>query len=819
MSKPAVIAASLALFVSLSFIPQGGRSANVIVASAVPDLAVTVTDWSNINRTNEPVTAGIPVPTTAIGLPWALYDGAQQIPLQTTDLPGRKTPWVLLDFQSTISAGATKTYTLKQQTPTANPDQPVVITENANQITVSTGPIRTQLSKTSFNLFDTVWRDQNADGVFEAGETVVSPLADNLTITDTSIANGGTELEYSAVVQATDIEWEYQGPLRATLRIEGRYENPLSTLPNQTLLFFTTRLTWYAGQTQVKIDHLLRNSFAAKEHWAKLASAKLNAGTSTTTDRIAKSGDVLWSNRPAGTSLELIPPTLDISDEYDPYGTPPVERLQYNPPINIDANGGMIIGDQSYHGATIHIDFAAALSGPESTRRTTAAKDPLIALAPESRYSELGAFGSERFGTYTDEKNTYAKWGWTWPNAGPQFQWSEEHNRPRVQDMYMTWSTTMADDFEADELWQNIMMLARVRIPYFLDRLRSYARFWNWEWTYRSDGYEFNGSWHWFYGNGIVRTPAIQPTLTAADSDFIAHNVKLAKADATHNWNGGSIDYYYLTGDQDSLRAAIDMAEQCYMSFYGPNYDHTPQNTGVSGTGSRYTIRCLYIFTRTWEATNNVQWKTAADGLLPFFLESPRYDPRGFFYSSPCLLPGNDCLAHPNGKSFAGFPTAVAVEALYRYYLLTDHQGVRTQLLQIAEFMRDHALDPMTGFGGTNYIIDSPFPGNVVRTADIYGRTSRDFVNAMVIGYRLTNDNTYLEKAKLAWGRGTKGVQGSEYATDNQVGRWESSLQAWNPYSALFPEGGDLTYTSLLFSDAVRIDETAPAAIVDLQAD
>lgn len=774
-------------------------------SGAVADIVLNVTEWSNINRTNDPLTSGVPIPADAPGYNWALFDGVSEIPVQTTILPGLKTPWVLLDFQPTISSGATKTYTLKQQTPTASPSQPLLINEDNSQITVTTGTFRTQLSKTDFNFLDTVWLDSNSDGTFASGERLITPAAgSNLTINDVASGN-----QFSGRGAPTTIIWEYQGPLRATLRVDGPYKNGATTL-----LDYTTRITWYAGQSYVRVEHLIRNSLATQERYVKVSSAKLNAGTSTTTHRIAKSGDSIWSNvvSGGGTSVELIPATVVISSDYDPISTPPVERVQQT--LNVDVNGGMIMADLSYHGATVQLDFAAGLSAGEKTRRTTAAKDPLIALAPEAQYSDLGAFGNDHFGTYQDEKDTYTKWGWTWPTGGNV--WSQEHNRPRVQTMYVSWSDLSANDPEADELWQNIMMLTRVRIPYYLDRLRSWARFWNWEWSMRSDGYQFNGtSSNWYYGNGIARTPVIQPTLTAADSDFIDHNIKLAKADVTHNWNGGSIDYYYLTGDKDSLQAAIDMAEQCKMSFIG----RTPQNLGVGGTGSRYTLRCLMILTRTWEATNDAQWKTAADSILPLFLQSPTYDSRGFYYSGVCNI-GDQALCdqYPGGKFLSGFMAGVGVDSLYRYYLATDNLAVKMQLSKIAEFARDNALDPVTGYGGDEYIIDSPAYGNVVRIPVNSALSSMNLTNAMVIGYRLSGDTTYLHKAQLAWDRGSKGPVGSRNATATQVGRFANSMQGAAANEYMYRDGGDLTYMSLLFYDAAREDDTAPAAVSDLSA-
>lgn len=803
--------------VSLLFMNARSGSSQSAQTAGI-EIPLTVNEWSNIARTNEPVTSGVPIPASATGAAWALFDGATEIPLQTTLLPGLKTPWVLLDFQTSISTGQTRSLTLREQTPTVVPNQPLTYSEDASQITVTTGTFRTQLSKTNFNLLDTVWLDSNGNGAFENGERVVFPAVNsNITVNDV-----GSGQQFSGRGTPDTVAWEYQGPLRATLKVEGSYKNG-----GTTLLTYTTRLTWYAGQTFVKIEHLIRNSFAAQERWVKLSSAKLNVGTSTTTNRIARSGDTVWSNVTSGSgaSVELLPASVTISDEYAPYAKPPIERVQET--LNVDTNGGMIIGDLSYHGATVQLDFAAGLSATEKTRRTTVFKDPLIALAPEQQYSDLGAFGSQRFGTYTDEKNAYTKWGWTWPT--PSNPWSYEHDRPRVQDIYPSWSVLDAtNDPESDDLWQNVVMFSRVRIPFYLDRLRAWARYWKWEWAFRSDGYFFNGSSSnfWYGPNADDRTPVIQPALTENDTDYIEHNIKYGKAGTSHMWNGGILDHYYLTGDRDALQAGIDTAEVCALYFDW----RTLPNAGVGGN-ARFPARCLLVLLRTWEVTDDARWKQRIDRMLPFFLESPWYDERGFYFKDLCENPAWElCQRFPNGKSVSPFMMATVVEALYRYYLLTNDQTVRGRLITMGEFGRDFGVDPVTGFTGDDLVIDSPTPGSVLhlsydafRNANPtnlipYAESTNSFINAMVIAYRLTGDASFLNRAKFYWNQGSKGNYGSRYATDTQVGAFANSLQPWDPYSLLFPEGGDWTGMSLLFYDAARQDTIPPATITDLTA-
>lgn len=782
-------------------------------------ITLTVTDQTFVDRTNEPVTTGVPILASQVSATWALFDGLQEVPLQTSVLPSRNLPWLLLDFQTSLAAGHARVLTLRQRAATVSPPQPVVVTENAVQISVATGPLRTQLSKLDFNLLDGVWLDRNGNGAYESGEQVVRPNpASNLTVQQ---AGSGTVFSGRGVPQT--IVWEYRGPLRATLRIDGAYLNGSTTLLN-----YTTRLTWRAGQSDVLIEHVLRNSLAAQERYVKLSSARLLMGSSTVTSRIERSGSVVWSNVPSsGAALELIPPTLLVSIDYDFSANPPIPRN--NAAIDVDANGGMIVGDLSHHGATWQVDFAENLSAPEAVRRAAVGKDPLIALAEEARYADLGAFGQFHFSTYTDEKDANRRWGWTWPT--PNDVWSVEHNRPRVQDLTVSWAVLdAAADPESDDLWQNIMMYARVQIPFYLDRLRAWSRYLRWEWSYRTDGFTYAGGWgdSWDGPGTVSRTPVIKPPLTSNDNAYIDHNIKHGKANADHMWCGGLLDHYYLTGDRDALAAAIDVAEQSRRFFEW----QTPANSAI-GADIRFAGRALLILTRTWDATGDVQWKSAADHLVTLLRGSPFYDSRGFYYGWVSDLgPSYASRFAPTGKYVTPFMMTAVVEGLYRYFLDTGDVGVRSQLLQIATFWRDYGLDPATHYGGDEVVVDSPQLGDVQHltytqwadTQPVWPYTvassSESMINALVIGYRLTGDGSYLARAKFYWNQASKRKYNDPYdqhiASDTQVGRWANSLQGWPATSLFYTDGGDLTPISLLFYEAARADSIPPNAVIDL---
>jgi exo-rhamnogalacturonan lyase-like protein len=791
-----------------------GRGA---VAAAEP-IPLTVEEYSGVARVGEPVTTGIPISPSQVGATWALFDGTREVALQTTVLPHRETPWLLLDFQTSLSASERRSFTLLQQAPAVSPPQPIVITETAQRITVTTGRLRTEVGKIIFNLLDNVWFDSNANGTFASGEQVVTTRSSSNLIAH----DAGTNADVPGRGSPSRVEWEYRGPLRATLRVDGAYASG-----SDTLLNWTTRLTWYAGQTHVRIDHVLRNSNAARERYVKLSSARLRIGSPTATSRVQRSGSVVRTEAvPAGAALELIPATVAVSTAYDPDAAPPIWRV--NTTVDVGLNGGLVIGDLSHHGATWWVGFES-LTAPERARRASIAADPLVALADPERYSELGAFGLHRHSTYDDEKNAYRRWGWTWPTPGNP--WSEEHNRPRVQDLDVSWSVVDASfDPESDDLWQNIVMFARVRIPFHLDRLRAWARYARWEWAFRTDGFDYAGAWGQ-YGDGpgtVSREPVRAPTLTAIDQAYIQHNIKPGKPRSSHLWNGGLLDAYYFTGDRDALEAAIDVAEQCERLLGWRTLE-----TGAVGGNCRFQARCLLVLVRTWEATGQPRWRTAADRAIELFLQSPSYDRRGFYYATiRGLAPSIASRYAYDAKLVTPFMMATVVEALYRYYLATLHAAVRTQLLEIAAFAMAHGLDPATDYGGDEIVVDSPQAGDVLHQSNTQLRgapvivpyfaatSSQSFINALVIRYRLTGDRGFLRQAKHLWNQASKRSYNAPYdrldATDSQVGRFANSLQGRDPRTPWFAESGNWTAVSLLFHEAARADTLPPAVIQDL---
>src|SRR5262249_16779488 len=99
---------------------------------------------------------------------------------------------------------------------------------------------------------------------------------------------------------------------------------------------------------------------------------------------------------------------------------------------------------------------------------------------------------------------------------------------------------------------------------------------------------------------------------------------------------------------------------------------------------------------------------------------------------------------------------------------------------------------------------------------------SDNFIDALVIGNRLSPNPCYLTRAKDLWSHATKWSFGTRYADDFHVGRYQNSLECTGYAQLLiYPNsGGDLTYTNLFFHDVngASFDLEPPATVTDLGA-
>jgi hypothetical protein len=165
------------------------------------------------------------------------------------------------------------------------------------------------------------------------------------------------------------------------------------------------------------------------------------------------------------------------------------------------------------------------------------------------------------------------------------------------------------------------------------------------------------------------------------------------------------------------------------------------------------------------------------------------------------------------------------VHAMYLDWTLFGNTALRSRLLEIADFAKINSTDPATNATG-DYIVFvgsniyhhsySVFRGTTPTTIYNYAGSSYAFIDSLTIGYRLSNDRSYLGKAKQLYSAATKRLAIDPYtqtiADASHVGMFAGYLFG----NANQKYNDDMAYISLFLKDAYLADDTAPGQTLNL---
>lgn len=219
-------------------------------------VALTVTEPSGVNRVDWPVTSGVPFARGEIAEARriALFDERnQEVPLQTDVLarwPDGSIRWLLLDFQAGLQANQTKTYTLRfgDEVQRAAIQDAVRMTSDDSGARIEAGPLRLNLSRQRFRLFDDARLDLDGDGVCEDDEQITTGDDAGIVLTT---SDGES---FRADRGPAEITVEESGPLRACVRIEGAHH-----AGDKRMFRYIVRLHAFRGKPFVKVHYTLVN--------------------------------------------------------------------------------------------------------------------------------------------------------------------------------------------------------------------------------------------------------------------------------------------------------------------------------------------------------------------------------------------------------------------------------------------------------------------------------------------------------------------------------------------------------------------------------
>ncbi|MGQ9663415.1 MAG: exo-rhamnogalacturonan lyase family protein [Kiritimatiellia bacterium] len=223
------------------------------------DIPLTVFEPAGVTRVSEPASGGIPLPWGQFRQDQAfvLLEGEREIPLQTLPLVVDEKGylrWILLDFQTDLEPRQKKAFVLRTVAPQVRPKTGLKITNTADGIALDTGKILLRVSRTApFSLFSAV--NVNGVPVIRGGEVSYTDSLDGKTY----VAD-----------KPSSVDVEYAGPLRATVKVAGRFVGD-----EQTKLTYVARITVWAGRSDVHVKYSLANSNEEHYTWRRIKDSSI----------------------------------------------------------------------------------------------------------------------------------------------------------------------------------------------------------------------------------------------------------------------------------------------------------------------------------------------------------------------------------------------------------------------------------------------------------------------------------------------------------------------------------------------------------------
>lgn len=212
---------------------------------------IIIEEIAGMERRCEPVTLGVPIPKGMLpataGL--RLIDPAVgPVPVQCQPLAAwidGSVKWLLLDFQVSIAENTKKELSLvvDNGAGVAVGMPAVTMQENSGAIIVDTGRAVFRVGRHLFRPFESVLVD---------GREILDAGRSGIALTDEQ------GIEFEPVIDT--MAWETVGPLRSTLRVEGRFRSTWETGP----VLFHGRLGFFADSAMVRLDLAVHNPRAAK---------------------------------------------------------------------------------------------------------------------------------------------------------------------------------------------------------------------------------------------------------------------------------------------------------------------------------------------------------------------------------------------------------------------------------------------------------------------------------------------------------------------------------------------------------------------------
>ena len=191
----------------------------------------------------------------------------------------------------------------------------------------------------------------------------------------------------------------------------------------------------------------------------------------------------------------------------------------------------------------------------------------------------------------------------------------------------------------------------------------------------------------------------------------------------SHEWVEGLLDLYHFTADERALKTAIGIGENVLRLLDTPMYQ-VPGEANARETGwALRTLTALFIETGDKKWTGKCEWIVSQ-----FAAWNDRY--------GKWLSPYTD-----NTTIRVGFMISVALGSLMRYYRVFPSEELKKMMLDAIDDLTENFMTPQ----GLFYYKELP---SLSRNG-----TNTLLLEAMAIGYELTQDKRYLDYGKKTFER------------------------------------------------------------------
>ena len=208
---------------------------------------------SGVDRTQDPVTVGIPLPdkagitdTSTLGLTGTSVGQFRVL----GRWPSGNVKWLRVDTQADETAGGQNVAISLTNSGSGNFGGGNLAADNGSTITIGTGTATFIVKKANFDLLDSVIvGGKNLVSSSSAGLTLVGPTPGNTTCPCSTVYASSNDPNSTAVI-------EENGPVRAAIKVMGQ----LMDSSGNAYMRYTVRLHFFYNKSYVKADMLLQNA-------------------------------------------------------------------------------------------------------------------------------------------------------------------------------------------------------------------------------------------------------------------------------------------------------------------------------------------------------------------------------------------------------------------------------------------------------------------------------------------------------------------------------------------------------------------------------